>query len=165
MTEFYSILAIGRPDRLLQLQRHFSEPSEPAWPTFMVFAILGALLLVLLLIANASASRSGRPTGRNANRLFRDLLGGLGLSFSDKRLLRRIARRLGLANPTVMLLSPTLLSRHVYRWADLTGGKPSRRAGLAKLDALCRRLFDQSLPHPDLPAAGGELPQVDHGQA
>lgn len=165
MTEFYSILAIGRPDRLLKLQRHFSEPSEPAWPTFMVFAILGALLLVLLLIANASASRSGRPTGGNANRLFRDLLRALSLPFGDKLLLRRVARRLGLANPAVMLLSPTLLGRHAYRWADLTGGKPSRHAGLARLDALCRRLFDQSLPDPDVPAGGGELQQVDHGQA
>ena len=165
MTEFYSMLAIGRPDRLLKLHRHFSEPSELAWPTFVVLAILGALLLVLLLIANASASRSGRPTGGNANRLFRDLLGALSLPFSDKLLLRRVARRLGLANPTVMLLSPTLLGRHAYRWADLTGGEPSRRAGLARLDALCRRLFDQSLPDPDVPTAGGELQQVDHGQA
>jgi hypothetical protein len=165
MTTLYFILAIGRPDRLLQLQRHFSQPGEPAWPTFIVFAILAALLLLLLVIANAGASRSGRPTGRNANRLFRDLLGGLGLSFSDKRLLRRIARRLRLVNPAVMLLSPTLLGGHAYRWADLAGGEPSRRAGLARLDTVCRRLFDQSLPHPDLPAAAGELPQVDHGQA
>ena len=165
MTEFHSILAIGRPDRLLQLQRHFSEPSEPAWPTFMVFAILGALLLVLLLTVNARASRSGRPTGGNANRLFRDLLGALSLPFGDKLLLRRVARRLGLANPAVMLLSPTLLGRHAYRWVDLTSGKPSRHAGLARLDALCRRLFDQSLPAPDVATAAGESQQVDHGQA
>lgn len=158
MSYWAGILAVGRVDRLVELQRYFAGRSgsgRAATALVLLLAVGGAGVLLIGLSRLISQRRSRR---RNSARLFEEVLAGLNLPWSDRLLLRRMARRLGLANPVVMLLSPNLLARHGYWWADRLAVGRLRDTGLARLDAACRRLFGQALPARDALAGAEKRP-------
>ena len=74
----------------------------------------------------------------------------LGLSESDRRDLRRIARRAHLKRPAAMLLSPENLARAAAVTREIDNGEELHR----RMEQLCVRLFETSLPGPEQPAEG-----------
>jgi hypothetical protein len=107
--------------------------------------VAGAVALVLLILL--SARFFGRePREEREPRVDYLTLGVdvLGLSESDRRDLRRIARRAELEYPLAMLLSPANLARA----AATTFGAERDEDLRARMEQLCVRLFDSSLPAP-----------------
>jgi len=152
MTERACTLAIGQSDRLDALREYFvkGDPSS-VWPGLPWLGAVAAMLLALLWIAHVRWERPRRAARPHPHRLFGKLLRELGLPFSDRFLLRRIARHARLDNPSLILLSPQLMARYAHRWAGLIAADGLKRRGLSKTDAICRRLFDHPLPVPDSP--------------
>lgn len=145
------MLAVGRVDRLVELQRHFAEPKESTIWLQLVWFVAGAVALAAVLaVAHRWVSRRSRATSKNAGRLLRDVLRALRLPLADRLLVKAIAQRLRLTNPVAMLLSPALLAQHGHRWAGVVALRGVGRVGLARLDGLCRRLFNQALPGPEV---------------
>jgi len=74
----------------------------------------------------------------------------LGLSESDRRDLRRIARRAHLKRPAAVLLSPENLARAAAVTCEIENGDELHR----RIEQLCVRLFDTPLPGPEQPPEG-----------
>ena len=74
----------------------------------------------------------------------------LGLSESDRRDLRKIARRAQLKRPAAMLLSPANLARAAAVTCEIEDGEELHR----RIEQLCVRLFDTPLPGREQPPDG-----------
>jgi hypothetical protein len=71
--------------------------------------------------------------------LFLEVLRGVPLTVPQRDLLRRIARDLPLAHPTVLLLSPAIYHETANTWMSATrSATPETRA---RLDGLAEALF------------------------
>ncbi|HUW82778.1 MAG TPA: hypothetical protein VMZ31_08285 [Phycisphaerae bacterium] len=152
MTDWVGMLAIGQSDRLDALREYFvkGDPSS-VWSGLPWLGAIAVALLALLWIAHVRWDGPKRAARPHPHRVFRKLVKELGLPFSDRLLLRQIARHAQLDNPTLMLLSPQLMARYTHRWARLITADRLKRTGLSKTDAICRRLFDRPLPAADAP--------------
>jgi hypothetical protein len=84
---------------------------------FVTIGLL-ALSLVLLICLIARVQRRMRVVQlpHRPRQVFRSLLKYHGLGLSDRLLLRAIARDQRIKQPTVLLLSPGLFSRHATQW-------------------------------------------------
>jgi hypothetical protein len=119
--------------------------------TESVLFLTGAIALVLLVFL--AARFFARPPGDEAESRVDYLtlaVDVLGLSESDRRDLRRLARRAHLKRPAAMLLSPANLARAAAVTREIEDGDELRR----RIEQLCVRLFDTPLPDPEQPPEG-----------
>jgi len=94
-------------------------------------------LLVLLILAAAVSfafflnrvlqrKRTRRRRALSPQQLFENLLGKLNLTEAQRKLLSATARDLGLKDPAMILLSPTLFDRHAQQWQNRRGPSGGR---------------------------------------
>jgi hypothetical protein len=136
------------PSRLEALQKAFRNTLEregdapsPLATALVVVLTLLSICLVLYFIAQRSRPAGAEVRRRPPLRFFTHLLRQLGLSWSDRQLLRRAAIHGGLPQPAILLLSPELLERHAGRWADSLPFKSMRRRARRRLAAIEARAF------------------------
>ncbi|MFQ6047970.1 MAG: hypothetical protein ACE5K7_01230 [Phycisphaerae bacterium] len=154
---------LGRPDRLEAIRRGIGHRAgDQPWTTLLVAAGAAVgLILSLLLISRLLQYR--RKATNSPQRLFRQAMAALDLPTEQRQLLRRTARKAGLSQPAVMLLSPRLLALAMAR--SLEGGSAGPELQ-QRFDQICRHLFDRPLPelHPqptDPPARSPTPAQSD----
>ncbi len=137
--------AIAPQDRLHGIQDRFvgggSSPAEVAVTLLLMVAFV-AFLCVLYRLQR----RWNRKEIDDSGKLFRTLLLDLGLSPVDRSLLMAVARGRELAEPTILLLSPSLFWRHVRPWSDAQPVR--RRPSSDAVDRLAVRLFGRLAGHP-----------------
>jgi len=111
--------------------------------TLLFFCGAGVVVLLILLLACLFGREPGAEVEPRTNYLMLavDLL---GLSESDRRDLKRIAKSAGLKQPAAMLLSPMNLARAAA--ATLATENDEELRG--RVERLCVRLFDAPLPKP-----------------
>jgi hypothetical protein len=140
-------LLLAVDDRLgrLRLQQGFMQQSSDSNMPVVFVAVL-AICLIVILIDQLYRARKKRPSTRPVDYLAQAAR-VLGLSRCELRLVRRIGRQAGLAHPAIVLLSPANLGYATQR-ALRDGDNPRVRA---RIQRLCRALFDTDLPADPLP--------------
>jgi len=145
----FILAALGRAEKLEAMRRGFTSKNEPeagTWSGLISVALVGVVAIAVLLILNrVQQGKKWRDKG-GVHGLFRDVLRTLSLSFSDRRLLRRLASEMALENPTAMLLTPQLYAEAVYGYVATKRG--SAGSVMTRLEAVCRQIFNQELPPP-----------------
>lgn len=99
------------------------------------------LLLVMAMIksrrdAGAQDSQHGHPM-----KLFCQALRSLGVSWSDRLLMRMIVRKARLQHPAMLLFSPPLLERHAARWTDSLSIAAFRNHARGRLKIVAEKVF------------------------
>jgi hypothetical protein len=144
------ILAQGPPGKgmqnlfeNLQSAMHPKQVGPPA-----VMGILGfvgaivALLLILALIKSRRQAQEGSPRNCRPMRLFNKALKSMGVGLLDRVLMRMIARKTRVAQPTIMLFSPALLKRYAAAWIDSLRFPPLRDRVRARVRVVAAKAFD-----------------------
>jgi len=152
------LLAIGQSQGLEQLQR---SASQKYWQSHLPGARLALLAVVAVLavayVVHVVQRRRRFGTLRDPNKLFHFMLRKLDLAHEERRLLQTLATASHLEHPVAMLLSPALLARWGYQWANDPVNTAGRHAGLELLSRLCTRLFDEPLPSPEVVDSGSPV--------
>lgn len=90
------------------------EEKQREFVTIVLFAT--ALVLMIWLISRLQSRMHVRQVPHRPRKVFRSLLKHHGLGLSDRLLLRAIVRGQRIKQPTLLLLSPGLFSRHATQW-------------------------------------------------
>jgi hypothetical protein len=138
--------------------RHNEE--NPASLQTELLWILGTMVVIVLgfvLLAGLQRTKRDR-TVRNPQRLFTDLLKDMKFTFSERTLLRRIARSNKLRQPALLLLSCQFFSLNADALVRRSPWSTARASLGMRLGALCERLFGQPLVevNPEPPPAPAE---------
>ncbi len=113
----------------------------------VLLALLGLAAVVLLayLLAELQRKRAVGPAKNDdPERLYRDLLGKLGLATDERQVLDTLAREMRLKHPAVILLSEALFDRHVAGWRARWDRPPVKGGPAPDGDTIARvrtRLF------------------------
>ena len=94
---------------------HFAEGGSILAAALVAVGVLAIFFVAFLLTRRQEHARR-HAVRNNPLELFQTLLGALALNAAQRRLLETVAKDSGLANPAVLLLSPTLFRTHVDRW-------------------------------------------------
>jgi hypothetical protein len=94
---------------------------------------LAALIAVIWLVFRVIRARGTGRTRSNPRKLYRSLCQVHGLAWSDRRLLRKLARSCGLADPSRLFVDPLC-----FEQGSLHG---ALHAHAARISELRRRLF------------------------
>ena len=110
------------------VQRHFERGGAVGSAVAIILSLFALVLLVHLLTRRDRSAQAGGKRS-DPQRLFRDMLAGLQLTPQQGKSLMTISKELGLAHPSVLLLSRTVFDRHVKTWQ--TKPRSSSQAGHA----------------------------------
>lgn len=125
-------------ERMEGIRGHFAGGGR--WSgVIVVFAALAGCLLVLAVVQHVRDTVKRREPD-HPGRFFRTLLGGLGLTVRQRRILQRMATDLRLEHPAVVLLSRELFREQAAAWDKMARNIPTR-----ELVAIEQRVF-QSAP-------------------
>lgn len=136
---------------MIGYQNHEVVTNLFASPSNYVVLVLLVGLTVLPGILMFVRDRKRRKTGGqnwiqgDSELLFQNIHAVLPLSWSDRRLLRKIASRLKLAQPLAILLAPQLLARAAVCWRQLARSKYTSDWGISRLNDFARKLHDTNL--------------------
>jgi hypothetical protein len=149
---FPQIVAQIQADRWPEVVRIWHDPSHGLGAsTGMVLLWLGGLVLTLaaaLWGIERLRSRQQRPLA-----LFRRIAGEFELSWTERRLLIRVARRQGLASPLTLLMSPATFAHHISAYALAGQGADSSHL-TGRAARIAAKLFLQSPAGAALPGDG-----------
>lgn len=81
----------------------------------------------------------------NADSLFEEASNILKLTFSERKLIKKIAKEMKLAQPTSILLSPTLLVISAEFWEKHHNRFLTKQWGLDKLDSIANQIYGRPL--------------------
>jgi len=148
-----TVLALTPAERLEAISKGFSPDAASTGKTLLGLALLllgiaGVFLLALALHRRISRQRLPH---RRPYRLLWDLTGHLGLPLRHRLLLLLIARKVGLHNPTVMVLSPALFELYTAEWLSRSLVPTLMLDPRTTLSAISARLFA------DMPSAAGDV--------
>jgi hypothetical protein len=104
-----------------------------------VFIVVGMVILLVWLLTKWQSRLQAR--GCNPMRLYLKMQARLGLSWSDRWRLWRLARRLKLEHPTAVLISAPLFDEAVSRYRQEGGRAANNSATVKALAAVRARLF------------------------
>ena len=125
MTDAVPLQVTGLTEAQRAVRDHF-QGGGSIGSVLLVVVVVAGIVLVACCVAWIQRRRTRKHAPiRDPKRLLGDLLEGLSLTASQRRLLERVAKDLRLENPAVLLLSPTLFDRHMDRWRALN--RPSHR--------------------------------------
>jgi hypothetical protein len=93
-----------------------SSPAEKQRELMTIVFLATSLVLLIWLIARLQSRMRVAHAPRRPRRVFRSLLKHHGLGLSDRLLLGTIVRGQRIKQPTLLLLSPGLFSRHATQW-------------------------------------------------
>lgn len=82
----------------------------------IVLASFAALVLLVYVLNRLEQRATTNTEPSDAQRLFRDVVGRLGLNEAQRQLLESVAKDLRLRNPAILLLSERLFDQHVQEW-------------------------------------------------
>ncbi len=145
MTLYLPLLAqVQKSSKLERIAEGFqhddTRPME--LPGFQWFIGAFCVLFVLLLAAGWWSQRNARHAAQfSPVRLFSQTIGEMGLSLSDRILLRLVARSSELDQPVVLLFSPALLGQQMAAWSDRLSPSVLRRYALGRLNAVMDKVF------------------------
>ena len=108
----------------------------------MQVLVLLAVGLLLLYLATVLWQHRRRRQINNPRRLFCEVLRQLPLSVTQRDLLRRISRELGLDHPAVLVLSPQVFRSHANRW--MSASRSVNQVTRQRLDELAQALFPRT---------------------
>ena len=109
---------VGGADRLREINHYLNRSGGDPWYSLIFWLVAMSLITVLLLAALRYArwqrrhQRLGRPW-----RLFSDLLSAFPLTWSQRRLLARVAGGVCPDAPAAILLTRTGLTEAIRRWS------------------------------------------------
>ncbi len=153
---------ITRDERMRSIReavrRHENTPGSLQTELLIILATLVVIALGLMILAGLQRTKRQRSP-RNPGRLFREVLRPLELSFSERLLLRRVARNLKLNQPTMLLLSPQYFSQSADNLLKHSPWASARTSLRARLEAISRKLFGQPLLKQDAPPAEEPEPE------
>lgn len=145
MLHNHPILALPRTFPNMKL---FSE--SPGTAGFVVLAILIFVILFSIVVAVIRYVHAKRM--ENSPRVLGDpklLLNytcdTLGLGFSERRLLKKLAARMNLSQPTSIILSPALLLNAANIWGKMCLFGTTKQWGISKLDNIAKEVYGKSL--------------------
>jgi len=122
MIRLVSILAQTRyQNRLKGLRSAFDDKkSDPAdLRSIVVFVAILAAVVVVVAVANRLRQHAAAAAApRHPARLFNQVLKKLGIGLTDRLLMRFMARRSTLQQPTVIFFSRKRFDEEVGQWAD-----------------------------------------------
>lgn len=136
---------------MIGYQTHEVVTNLLANPSSYVVLVLLVGVTVLPAIFMFVRDHKRRKAGRqnwiqgNSELLFQNIDAIMPLSRSDRRLLRRIASRLKLAQPLAILLAPELLAKGAVCWRQLARSKYTSDWGIGRLNDFARKLHDTNL--------------------
>jgi hypothetical protein len=144
------------------LRRNETDPERLRTELLIIVLTLVVIALGLLILAALQRAKKGRNV-RSPNRLFGRLLRPLGLSVSERMLLRRVARKLKLHQPTLLLLSPDHYAQLAEQFVGFSSWDSTRGSLRVRLDAISRKLFGQPSSAANTDSSGGHEPQPASG--
>jgi hypothetical protein len=126
----------------LQSAMHPSQVG-PSWILTVLGLVAGlvCVLLILAIIKSRKQAQDGSIRSCRPRRLFNQALKSLGIGLPDRIMMRMIARKARIPQPTVMLLSPALLQRHAATWLNSITIPMLRRRARARLRTVAARAF------------------------
>jgi len=139
--------ALDRPPRdevFRQLAEHWDGQAVLPLPWVLIALALLLLLLSGLSVAHWWRRRDSRPAPW---RVFRRVTDELGLEWSQRWLLWRIARRQELPTPLTLLISPGTLTHHAEAYAAACGARRAE-AVRDRVQRLCVTLFPNAVAKP-----------------
>lgn len=110
------------------------------------FLAIGSVVLFAYWATKRQSRRAATTIVNDPRGLFHELLAGLPLSPTQRRMLRSVAVGLRLENPAAILFSRKLYRDHTARWrrGDATTGSPSLERGAdAIIEDTARVLFPE----------------------
>lgn len=132
------------------MQRQVRESHGSTQDILQQMALVAAALLALyglLYLLGIAQLRRSNPVERLPRRLFSRLMADLGLSWSERMLLRLVARADGREHPVALLLSPNLLEAATRMWAERVHVAHFRRSAWRRLSDLSARLHGHGFPN------------------
>jgi len=130
--------AIGPQDRLHGIHNRFVDGGSSPGDVALVLLSAAAFVAFLYVLYRLQRKLSRKEID-NSGKLFRTLLLDLGLSPADRSLLMAVARDRKLAEPSILLLGPSLFWHHVRPWSEAQPDR--RRPPSASVERLATRLF------------------------
>jgi hypothetical protein len=133
---------------LRAIRDQLQKGSSPA-AVIAVFAGILALVALSYLLTRLQRGRRQRAVVDNPKKLYRGLLERLDLTDRQQLFMRRLAGKLRLRHPAVVLISPAVFDHCVQQWQSTTGAaESSREIDQGMVSAIRRKLF------PEAPSAG-----------
>lgn len=117
-----------------------------SWTEFLgAMLAIGVILGLLILVQRRQNRRARGHIENDPGKLFRTVLGQLGLGVVSRDILRRMARDLELEHPTTLIMSPDIFRYSLVRWRRELDRDSGRVPQHCDLDQLYRTLFDEPL--------------------
>ncbi len=137
--------------RLEGIRSEFERRSQDveSWTNLLIVVFVGSALTLLAWGARDLYGYYRRRQERNPRRLFREALRYLGLPRADRRLLRRVARQLRLAEPVRILMTAATFRQATEHW--LAERAPSWEVphARARFASLLRVVLPNQVTHQD----------------
>jgi hypothetical protein len=124
------------------LRRNETDPERLRTELLIILLTVVTIAVGLLILAALQRAKKGRSV-RSPNRLFGQLLRPLGLSVSERMLLRRVARKLKLHQPTLLRLSPHHYAQLAEQFVSVSPWDSTHGSLRVRLDGISRKLFGQ----------------------
>lgn len=132
---------VDRQVYLRSMHQQFSTANPDVWWEILLgVGIVGGIVALIWVAWFWQRSRVDRTEARPMA-LYRQVLARIGLSTGDVWRLKRLARAIGLPNPTAALISPELYDEAVERYCAGRGLFGSRRGAAARFKVIRVQLF------------------------
>lgn len=155
MIRFFPILAQTQyRNRLKGLRGAFNKNETEATDVQSIvifFAILAAVIIVIGIVHRLRQGREGRVAAGHPTRLFNQVMKRLGVSFIDRLMMRFLAGRCELEQPTVLFFNREFFDRQVGQWVASISIKPLQDYSRSRIAAIAKLAFGAGDP-PVVPA-------------
>lgn len=163
MITLANMLAQSRvAEKLQKIRGGFNDrPTNPADLTgvFLTILIPISFVLLILLVRNLIARyKKGHGSPAHPMRLFDTVLKKMGMKFSDRFLLRALARSSHLNHPTVVFFSRETFKRHATAWIEKLSIKPIQHHAKARMSVISELAFG---PEPEPIVESGVVAAVE----
>lgn len=133
-------------NRFNGLRNAFVPDQSGSTDLFWIFVFFGAIITPIIVIAIVRKMKSpgGSLTARRPMRLFSRSMREMGVRFADRLLMRHIASRSRLRQPTVMLFSEELFERFTHKWLETLPLDVLREKAEARLGHVAMQAFGET---------------------
>lgn len=131
-------------NRLQGLRGAFNNRKSDPMDTTMILGFLAAVAVVVftvLAVKHIRMRRSGRLAPRHPSNLFSQAMKKMGVGWTDRILMRWLARSMHMQQPTLMFFSPVLYERYARRSAEGIAVKSLRNHACRRVAEIAEMAF------------------------
>ncbi len=138
---------LGLPENFPHMNLFSDSPGPAGFVVIAIFLFVVLLSIVIAVVRHIHAKHiDNSPLVLGDSKLLLNYTCDiLGLGFSERRLLRKLAAKMQISQPTAIILSPNLLLNAARTWKSICLFSTTKQWGISKLDNIARTVYGKRL--------------------